>query len=262
VERLGASDLDAVLARIGELQRAEAAGEFTETLLAAVRSLISCDVVGWNEFDLRTGDFRTRGYPEGYLTEKRLETLDGENPILTHVTRERRREALTMSDFLDERAFRDSPLYTEYFRDLGVLDQMSVFLDVGDPMVTLALNRYRRGFSERDRAVLSVLGAHAATAYAALRERLWLRRRVRMLTGEADGEFASFRSGARALGLTERQIDILVLAARALTNREIAERLVVSPRTIDKHFENIFDRLGVRTRTAAIDRAFAPGQRL
>jgi non-specific serine/threonine protein kinase len=52
-------------------------------------------------------------------------------------------------------------------------------------------------------------------------------------------------------GLTEREVAVLRLVAGGLTDREIADRLVVSPRTVHAHVRSIFDKLGVRTRTAA-----------
>jgi DNA-binding NarL/FixJ family response regulator len=56
-------------------------------------------------------------------------------------------------------------------------------------------------------------------------------------------------------GLTEREIVVLRLVAGGLTNREIADHLVVSPRTVHAHVRSIFDKLGVRTRTAAVREA-------
>jgi DNA-binding CsgD family transcriptional regulator len=54
-----------------------------------------------------------------------------------------------------------------------------------------------------------------------------------------------------ALPLTPREREVLALAARGATNAEIADELVVSPRTVKKHLEQIYDELGVRGRTAA-----------
>ncbi|MGH3620391.1 MAG: ATP-binding protein, partial [Sciscionella sp.] len=56
---------------------------------------------------------------------------------------------------------------------------------------------------------------------------------------------------ANPAGLTRRQVDVLTLLATGLTNAEIAERLVVSVRTVDHHVSAILARLGVRTRRAA-----------
>jgi DNA-binding CsgD family transcriptional regulator/tetratricopeptide (TPR) repeat protein len=51
--------------------------------------------------------------------------------------------------------------------------------------------------------------------------------------------------------LTERQLDVLALMSSGLTNAEIAERLVVSVRTVDSHVAAILGKLGVRTRREA-----------
>jgi DNA-binding CsgD family transcriptional regulator len=60
-------------------------------------------------------------------------------------------------------------------------------------------------------------------------------------------------AGTRAhpAGLTRRQADVLALIADGLTNAEIADRLVLSVRTVDTHVAAILDRLGVRTRREA-----------
>jgi DNA-binding CsgD family transcriptional regulator len=47
------------------------------------------------------------------------------------------------------------------------------------------------------------------------------------------------------------------LVAQGNTNREIAESLWIAPTTVRRHLENIYDKLGVRTRTAAAARLFA-----
>jgi DNA-binding NarL/FixJ family response regulator len=54
-----------------------------------------------------------------------------------------------------------------------------------------------------------------------------------------------------ALQLTERESDVLYWVANGKTNREAAQILSVSPRTINKHLETIFHKLGVDNRTAA-----------
>lgn len=54
--------------------------------------------------------------------------------------------------------------------------------------------------------------------------------------------------------LTPREREILDLVAEGKTNAEIAERLWVSPGTVRKHLDNIYGKLGVHTRTAAVTR--------
>ena len=48
--------------------------------------------------------------------------------------------------------------------------------------------------------------------------------------------------------LTRRQREVAALVARGLTNREIADRLVVTERTVENHVADIMDRLGSRSR--------------
>ena len=54
-----------------------------------------------------------------------------------------------------------------------------------------------------------------------------------------------------ALPLTERESEVLFWIAHGKTNREIAEILSMSPRTVNKHLEAIFQKLGVENRTSA-----------
>jgi ATP/maltotriose-dependent transcriptional regulator MalT len=55
----------------------------------------------------------------------------------------------------------------------------------------------------------------------------------------------------RSLGLTAREVEVLQLVADGLSNAEIADRLVLSQRTIHAHLRSIYDKLGVNSRTAA-----------
>jgi HD-GYP domain-containing protein (c-di-GMP phosphodiesterase class II) len=52
-------------------------------------------------------------------------------------------------------------------------------------------------------------------------------------------------------GLTEREVEVLRLLARGLSNKEIAQRLVISPKTVGNHVEHIYAKINASTRTAA-----------
>ena len=67
-------------------------------------------------------------------------------------------------------------------------------------------------------------------------------------------------TGERALDLlTKREIAILKMAARGMSNSDIAEELHLSVRTIESHLGNIFNKLGVGSRTEAVIRAMKKG---
>ena len=51
--------------------------------------------------------------------------------------------------------------------------------------------------------------------------------------------------------LTAREAEVLAWLAKGKTNRDIADILGMSPRTVSKHLEHIFEKLGVETRAAA-----------
>lgn len=60
--------------------------------------------------------------------------------------------------------------------------------------------------------------------------------------------------------LSERELEIIELVATGLTNQEIAQRLMISKRTVDNHVSNIFTKTGSRNRVALINWAMDNGK--
>jgi DNA-binding NarL/FixJ family response regulator len=52
--------------------------------------------------------------------------------------------------------------------------------------------------------------------------------------------------------LTERELEVLKMAAKGMSNREIAQKLTISVRTVQTHLTNIFNKMGVGSRTEAV----------
>jgi DNA-binding CsgD family transcriptional regulator len=73
--------------------------------------------------------------------------------------------------------------------------------------------------------------------------------------GDTPVEFSS------ELGLTTREGEVLSWLSKGKTNRDIAQILGLSPRTVDKHLEQIYAKLGVENRTAAAAIATSTGRR-
>jgi DNA-binding CsgD family transcriptional regulator len=138
------------------------------------------------------------------------------------------------SDFGTMTAMRRTELWSEYFHPLGVHREMMLCLP-SPPRRTLRLLLSRGpgpDFSERDRGLLALLRPHLDARF-----RQWQRRR-------------------RPVTLTPRQRELLALVAAGRTNGQIARLLGISEGTVRTHLENIFQRLRVSSRAAAVVRAF------
>jgi DNA-binding NarL/FixJ family response regulator len=59
--------------------------------------------------------------------------------------------------------------------------------------------------------------------------------------------------------LTQRELDVLRLAARGMTNREIGHELDISHRTVQGHLASVYEKLGVNSRTEAVTEALKRG---
>ena len=142
------------------------------------------------------------------------------------------------SDLVPDAERRKGGMYVDYDRHVGAEHEIVVALDAGGPQRTLRVLFVRgRGsdFSERDLAVLTLLRPHLQDAY---------------LNAE--------RKRRGMLPLTGRQHEILRYVAAGYSNAQIARRLDVSVGTVGKHLENIFERLQVSSRAAAVARLNPP----
>lgn len=206
------------------------------TVLERAYRLIPCDVVSFNDFDeSRRETYTFQGYP--------VSTTDsdpGEDMFwqcywdclpCSYPSRSGDDRTVTMiSDFYTARQLHSTGMYVDYFGPLGV--EHEIMLCIPAPVGRSRRLIFFRGrgddFNERHRLLLSLLRPHLDELY----QRLQVRRR-------------SLPS------LTGRQRQLLQLVAAGHSNAQIAERLSISPPTVRKHLENIFERLGVKNRTAA-----------
>ena len=70
-----------------------------------------------------------------------------------------------------------------------------------------------------------------------------------------DGPRASESDSIPLEPLTNREIEVLELLALKLSNREIADQLIVSPNTVRNHIVHLYEKLGVNNRRSAVLRA-------
>jgi DNA-binding NarL/FixJ family response regulator len=95
------------------------------------------------------------------------------------------------------------------------------------------------------------------------KEEVELTDRLKRLLSGVGYELGTFLARRRGeLGpspLTARQLQILQMAGRGFSGREIAEQLLISRATVKTHFEHIYANLGVSDRAAAVARALRDG---
>jgi DNA-binding CsgD family transcriptional regulator len=153
------------------------------------------------------------------------------------------RRALKVSDVVTRRRFRQTEWYSSVWKPLGIDDSLRVWLPApaGRARV-INLERSGRNFTERERSLLEFLRPALIKMHTAA----LARRR---------------HKGPGSARLTRRETEILGWIADGKTTREIATLLVVSPHTVRKHIEHILEKLDVRTRSAAVARAFLTPQR-
>jgi NarL family two-component system response regulator LiaR len=75
-----------------------------------------------------------------------------------------------------------------------------------------------------------------------------------LVPAQAPAPFAPNTARQQTLGITARELEILALIARGLSNREIATQLFVSENTVKTHCARTFDKLGAARRTQAVQR--------
>ena len=148
---------------------------------------------------------------------------------------------MKITDFYSARQWHSTGMYSDIYRPLELEHELQLCLPAAPGPAALTGQTVRlclfrgRGpdFSERDRALLTLLRPHLQQAYL-------------------DAE----RQRRGPPRLTSRQWELVRLVAAGNTNTQIARRLGLSEGTVRTHLQNIYARLNVSSRTAAVTRAF------
>jgi DNA-binding CsgD family transcriptional regulator len=341
--QLSAKDLHAALDFVNETHSFDDLGSFRSGILPGLERLVPSDLVGYNEVEPGSGQALVVTHPEPLPdTGEALARLAHQHPLIS-VQMNGDNSTYKISDFLSQRQFHSLELYNDLYRRIGAEDQIAFGLP-GPVVIGIAMNRDRRSFRERDRAMLDLLGPHLARAHGRVLELMQMDAMIAMLEQglresgtailalELDGgiaatsgpaimlmreyfpggrgavlppEVATWLDGAaadgpgtpshppltiegkrgrltirkahhrasdgillvleerpaltpealRPLGLTRRQAEVLCQLAAGRRVEEIANALFISPRTVRKHLEHVYERLGVHSRAAAVSMA-------
>lgn len=177
---------------------------------------------------LASGKREVFGLPAGALSALDRAAFDRhfhEHPLVRFHAYQGGRVPQRITDSVPFEQFRRTALYNDYYRRIRIDHAIALPIYVRDGLlVSFVLNRTRRDFTERERALLEVLRPHLAKIYQRINT-----------VGQ----------------LTARETEVLRWVAAGKSNAQIGAILRISARTVQKHLQNIYDKLGVESRTAA-----------
>ena len=352
MERLRSKDARLLLDAAWELHAHRDLRTLPELLLHLVPRLVRSEITGYNELNPGAGRFVALANPAELDMMKlgpRMLPYVGEHPLIRHAEETGDSTPLRISDFLPRQRFRETGLYREFYRDLGVEYQLALPIVLRLPLiVAMSASRRNSDFTARDQTMFRLLQPHVQEAYSRLelrhqlntqvhdqsrvlsglrtaylvldhRQRIvraqdhareWLQQyfgtsapesalplrlgqfvraeldrtrassdgppafhrswivesldcelRIEVLTEPHEGETRVVLSerprgestaALRNLGLSAREAEVLLWLCRGKSNPEIGRILGISRRTVHKHLERVFHRLGVENRTAAV----------
>jgi DNA-binding CsgD family transcriptional regulator len=222
-----------------EAARAPARQPFGVELIRCLLVLVPADRAGYFEYSTNGNAERNTYEAEepvfefGWRADPAIASQWQNWPL--HDSRIRKGSVFRLSDFLGTPSLRRNGWYAEVMRPRTMKHELKFLLP--SPAGIARGFWWTRGpdsrdFDERERDVLALL----VPQLAAIRDS-WKGRRL-------------------PAELTAREVEVLRLVAAGAPNKEIAARLVISPTTVRTHLENVYEKLGVHTRTAAVARAF------
>lgn len=145
--------------------------EFPRVVLQLLPQLVASDMTSYNEVSLKEGRIVGLAAPLPFNTieelSEKLAPLLSEHPLIAHFAQTQDGSPSAISDLLSRRTWHKTAIYNEFFRPLGIEDQLAIGLKDEAPWIFgIALNRSNCSFSARDRLILELLRPHLAQAHA------------------------------------------------------------------------------------------------
>ena len=242
----------AALATVEAADAAASLADLPALLMPALVNLVGADSALWTELAQAAGPGQPARRLPGRIASYPGPLLDGEAamaleqhaqdfPLMCHTRPGGDGRPIRRSDLQSMRNFRNSGVYADVVQRIGIDEMLAFALKPGGLHVCISLNRTGPDFMPAAVDLITQL-------------RPLLTRRIEQLAADRADRLAA-GGGSIWPGpavLTPRQQQVLRLVAGGLTDAAIGRRLGCSPRTVDKHLEHIYRRLGVSCRTAAI----------
>lgn len=255
------TDQRALLDLVGELQGVLEVDQFRACLLAALKRAVPCEWISLN--DLGPEPESTVVLIEPSFSREAhglFARLAHENPLLVRFGQTGDGRAYRFSDVVTQDELHALALYREFYEPIGLEHQIAFTLRyAATRLLAVALSRRERDFSDAERDLLDSARPFLIDSYRAAIEHSELkaeldRRRGATAAGDSDGTLGA---ALVARGLTAREAEVLRWVALGRSNQAAAEALGLSHRTVEKHLERCFRKLGVATRSEAAAMAWS-----
>ncbi len=181
-----------------------------------------------------------------------------QNPLVERYRRTGDGRAYRFSDLGTSAELHATALYREFYAPLGLEYQIAFTLPQPPGRVlAIALSRAHEDFTDAERDLLDAARPFLIQSYRNALEHTRLLRELEARR-HAPGlplEDPALMDALARRGITAREAEVLGWVSTGRTDRAVAEQLRVSERTVHKHLQRCFQKLGVRTRADAV--AFA-----
>jgi DNA-binding CsgD family transcriptional regulator len=253
---LKGADLRAILDTLGAIGEEATSGEgFARQGVTSLKRLVPSELTTLSVCELDSGHRSVVSDQPGALSRREIEAFDRHfhaHPLVRAHGRNPAAVTHRISDLMAPADFRRTSLFDDYYRPIGVDHAMAVPIHVlKNAPVSFVFTRSERDFSHRALACLESIRPHLGNLYR--------------LGQEIEGPRAAWGVPSAQpsvpcdLPLTSREREVLHWLGGGKTDRDIATILGISPRTVHKHLQRIYEKLGVETRTAAVVRALTAG---
>ena len=247
----------AALRLVGDVYALLEIDEFRTGLLDALREAMPTDWVSLNEVGERPQE--TIAIVEPPLEQHWHEVwarYGAQNPLFARIERTRDGRVFRFSDVVTPDQLHALDLYRELFALIGLEHQIAFTLpSPSTTIIGVALSRRDRDFTDDERDLLELARPHLIQAYNNAM------RYTRLQRARIDGPLRVDPAHAELLGrgLTRREAQVVRLVANGCSDREIAAILEISHRTVQKHLQRCYAKLGVHDREQAAALALAGG---
>jgi DNA-binding CsgD family transcriptional regulator len=255
-----ASHHERLLSLIGEVIGLLELDEFRPGLLRALRTAVPADWIALN--DLGSTPASTAVLIEPEFSPDEHETFArhaDENPLLQRYRRTGDGRAYRFSDVTTPQQLQATGLYRNFYGPIGLKPQVAFTLPhEPDRVLALALSRRDRDFSDEERTLLDEARPFLIQSYrnAVVHSHLESELERQRLQPELPVDEPRLAERLSEQGVTQREAQVLAVIAAGFSDRAAAELMGISERTVQKHLQRCYHKLGVHSREQAVELAW------